>query len=486
MKLTTLLGTLGQLIDASVDCEVKGVTADSRLVQENFVFVAIGGNKCDGNSFIEEAIRRGARAVVTEGAVSAGQRGHNGVIFVETVNSRVALAKLAAEFYGYPSRKLKVIGVTGTNGKTTITYLLEHILRRAGYKTGVIGTINYRFGDRVIPATNTTPGPEKIQQLLAEMFCEDIRYVAMEVSSHALDQMRVAGIDFHAGIFTNLTQDHLDYHKDMEQYFRAKSLLFKGLNAQALAIINRDDAYAQRLMNIANGRVLTYGLKSSSDISASRIRLGPHGTIFSLAAPRVKFDICTKLIGRHNVYNILAAVLFALQEGIPVDTIKDAVESFEIVPGRLEVVDAGQPFRVFVDYAHTEDAMRNVIASLRELDHRRLIVVFGCGGDRDTTKRPKMGRVASELSDEVIITADNPRSEDLNAIIADITRGVAKNNYTVIPDRRQAIETAIRMAKEDDIVLIAGKGHENYQVFKDKTIDFDDRIEARQCLQSMK
>jgi len=483
MKLRELIRSLDISIAGSGDFVVRGVTSDSRKIQDDFVFVAIHGNKLDGSAFIEEAVKNGAKAIVFQDQEALNNS--DGVVFINVRDSRFALAKLAAEFYGYPSRKMKVIGVTGTNGKTTITYLIEHILKEAGYKTGVIGTINYRYDDKVIVAKNTTPGPEDTQSLLAEMFEADVRYVAMEVSSHALDQDRVNGVDFHAAIFTNLTQDHLDYHKDMEAYFMAKSLLFRNLNSEALAIINKDDSYAQRLMNLTNADVITYSLRHPADIAVTKIKLGLEGSSFLINYKGLRLEINSKLIGKYNVYNILAAVSFAFHERIDPQKIKEAVESFNCVPGRLEQIDLGQVFKVFVDYAHTDDALRNVISSLKEVEHNRIIVVFGCGGDRDKIKRPKMGYIASELADEVIVTADNPRSEDVEDIIEDIKRGIKKDNYRVIPDRHIAIKEALKIAKANDIVLIAGKGHENYQVFKDKTIDFDDRLEAKICLASM-
>lgn len=484
MKISELVRLLDIPISPVVDFDVKGLTSDSRQVRDDFCFVAVHGNKEDGNRFIDEAISNGARLIVSQVPprqyISPGR-----VSFIRVNNSRAALARMAAGFYGFPSRKLKVIGVTGTNGKTTITYLLEHIFKYAGYQTGIIGTINYRFKDKVIPAKNTTPGPEQTQALLAEMYQEDTSFAIMEVSSHALDQGRTDYVDYYCAIFTNLTQDHLDYHKDMEEYFKAKSLLFEGLNAQALAIINKDDPYAQRLINLTNARIATFSIKQKADIYASNIRLNADGTRFSLSISGNKHEIMTRLIGRHNVYNILPVFKLAYEEGIDARVIIDALESFHSVPGRLQPVEAGQDFKVFVDYAHTEDALRNVILSLRDIEHRRIIVVFGCGGDRDKGKRPKMGFVATELGDNVIITADNPRSEEVNDIIEDITRGIKKRNFDVIADRKEAINGALKLARAGDIVLIAGKGHENYQVFKDKTVPFDDREVAKECLKSL-
>ncbi|MDD5044705.1 MAG: UDP-N-acetylmuramoyl-L-alanyl-D-glutamate--2,6-diaminopimelate ligase [Candidatus Omnitrophica bacterium] len=481
MRLRELIKSLDLNISDAQDFEVKGITCDSRQVKNDFIFVAINGNKMNGNLFIPEAVKNGARLVILDAATEEVK----GITFIRVNDSRIALATLAADFYGYPSRKMKVVGITGTNGKTTITYLIEHILRQAGYKAGVIGTINYRFQNKVISAKNTTPGAEAIQSLLAQMYNEDIRYVAMEVSSHALDQGRVKGVDFSTAVFTNLTQDHLDYHKDMEEYFRAKSLLFKNLNSGALAVINKDSPFSQRLINSTSARVITYSLRQGADIAASKIKLGVYGTSFYITSSEIKTEINTKLIGRHNVYNILAAFAFALQEGLDAQDIKKSIEGFSCVPGRLEEIDLGQPFKVFVDYAHTEDALFNVITSLKEIAHNRIIVVFGCGGDRDAAKRPKMGRVTTELADKVIITADNPRSENAEDIIKDILKGVKRDNYKIVVDRGLAIKEALTMARNNDIVLLAGKGHEDYQVFKDRTINFDDREEARKCLLSL-
>jgi len=485
MRLNELISALNiQALDVA-DFEVKGLTSDSRKVKEDFIFVAIDGHKLDGNSFIQEALRRGARLVISQN-IPQNTSLPKDISFLKVKDSRLALAQLAAQFYRYPSRKLKVIGVTGTNGKTTITYLMEHLLKCLGYSAGVIGTINYRFKDKSIAAKNTTPGPEDLQELLAQMHNADVRYALMEVSSHALDQRRVEGVDFHCAIFTNLTQDHLDYHQDMENYFQAKSLLFRSLNSNALAILNRDDAYSQRLINMTPARVLTYGLRQGADIWASDIKLASYITTFNINNAKIKTQLNSKLIGRHNIYNILAVFKFALEEGFPPDKIKQAIESFTFVPGRLENIDRGQPFKVFIDYAHTDDALYNVLSSLKDIPHKRIILVFGCGGERDKGKRPKMGAVATEMAEHVYITSDNPRSENPEEIIQDIVKGIKKHNYQIILDRRQAIFEAMQMAKEDDIVLIAGKGHETYQIFKDRIIEFSDREVAEECLGLMK
>ena len=467
------------------DFEVKGISCNSKTVGKDFIFVAIKGNHQDGSEFIDEAIENGAKAIVidTGSAGFAGQKA--GVYFIKVKDARRALANLAGDFYGNPSGKIKVVGVTGTNGKTTITYLIEALLKEAGAHPAVIGTINYRFKNKEIPSKNTTPGPIELESMLACMLKEGISYVAMEVSSHALDQDRTMGIKFHSAIYTNLTQDHLDYHKTLKDYFLAKAKLFKAIGSDAFAVINNDDKYSAKLKTSTKARIVTYGIKNKSQVMAKNIKFDVMGTEFELAAGKLKANFKLKLIGKHNVYNILAAVAWGLNEGIDINTIKSSMESFSLVPGRLERVDAGTGFSIFVDYAHTEDALKNILFSLRLLSKKRIIVVFGCGGDRDKTKRPKMGRVVSELADYAIITSDNPRSEDPLRIIEDIRGGMLKKNYSVIPERLEAIKRSLSIARQGDVVLVAGKGHENYQILKDKALHFDDRKAIRECLKSM-
>jgi UDP-N-acetylmuramoyl-L-alanyl-D-glutamate--2,6-diaminopimelate ligase len=468
------------------DFQVSGIACNSKLVKDDFIFVAIKGNKEDGNKFILESIARGARVVIyqdTRTQVRQDTKTKVKVLFIKVKDTRKALAKLAGEFYGNPSSKVKVIGVTGTNGKTTVTYLIEALLKEAGFSPAVIGTINYRFNARIIPSKNTTPGPLELQEMLKKMSDKGCDYAVMEVSSHALDQDRVGGICFSSAIFTNLTQDHLDYHQNMENYFFAKSRLFKDLTKKSFSVINADDKYGLRLKKILSKRkIITYGIGDKADVCAQNIRVHLSGTEFTLKGFNNKFNIRTKLVGRHNIYNILAAASWALGEGLDIDVISESMEKFSLVPGRLEKIDSPRGFSVFVDYAHTDDALKNVITTLRQLTDKRIIVVFGCGGDRDKTKRPKMARVVSSLADFFIITNDNPRSEDPDEIIADITKGIVKSDYYVLPDRREAIKKALFIAKAGDIVLVAGKGHENYQILNDKTIHFDDREIVRECL----
>lgn len=466
------------------DFKVKGMSCNSQSVKEGFVFIAIKGTNDDGHCFIGEAIKNGAKAIISQGKPQL-EKIPSDCSWISVNNSRVALARLASSFYGYPSRKLKVIGVTGTNGKTTITYLIENLLKEAGYAVGVLGTINYRFKEKIIPAHNTTPGPLDIQSLLSQMKEENMDYVVMEVSSHALEQDRILGIDFAYAIFTNLTQDHLDYHLDMESYFKAKAKLFQNMAKNKTSIINLDDSYGRQLIDLTPSRIITYGLDKQADISARNIKFNFEGTSFTVVTAKGEWNIRTDLIGRYNIYNILASLSLGFIQGLEPEIIKSAIEKFKLVPGRLERIDCGQAFYVFVDYAHTDDALKNVLSTLRELAKAKIIVVFGCGGNRDKGKRPKMGRVVSEWADFAIVTSDNPRDEEPEDIIKDIIPGIQGKNYKIIPERQTAIFESLHMAKSDDIVLIAGKGHEDCQIIKGENLHFDDREIVRQCLRSM-
>lgn len=492
------------------DIEIKGIASHSNLVKPGFVFVAIKGSHQDGNRFIAEAISRGARVVVMQKSAEKIEiPGHVKVIVVD--DCRKFLAEAANRFYGFPSSRLKVAGITGTNGKTTISCLIESLARESGYGCGVIGTINYRFKGRVIEAKNTTPGCLELQSLLSQMHIGGSSYCAMEVSSHALDQGRVEGINFRRAIFTNLTQDHLDYHKNLEKYFLAKARLFCFLSPSKVAIINNDDRYGRRIKLLTKARIQTYGIQRPSTFMAKDISFGLRSTEFTLFTPEaglcaalnsggqkidnepyfwqgrpISLRIKTRLVGRYNIYNVLAAVAWGVSERLNLKDIQSAVEKFQSVPGRLEEVSCEKGFNVFVDYAHTPDALFNVISALRPLVKGRIIVIFGCGGERDKLKRPKMGKVAAELADYAIITSDNPRSENPSGIIRDICSGIIKKNYCLKPDRFEAIRAGLGMAKKDDCLLIAGKGHENYQILKDKVLRFSDQEVVRECLKSMK
>ena len=466
------------------DFKVKGISCNSKDVGRDFIFVAIKGNKADGAEFIREAVAKGARAVVMQDPV-IDLKTKEQICFLGAKDCRLALAGLASSFYRNPSSKLKVAAVTGTNGKTTVTYLIESILKQTKHNPVVIGTINYRFKDRVIPSKNTTPGPVELQRLLAEMQKKGADYAVMEVSSHGLDQDRTEKIDFSSAIFTNLTQDHLDYHRTMSEYFKAKAKLFVNLKASAFAVINNDDIYARKLKPLTKAKTVTYAIENYADVRAKRIKMDIFRTEFVLSYDNKEMPLNIGLIGRHNVYNVMAAFAWAKKEGLDLQRAAAALERFSLVPGRLEKIDSGTGFCVFVDYAHTEDALKNVIGALRQISKGRIIVVFGCGGERDKGKRPKMGKVASEMADYAIITNDNPRSEEPQDIISDIKKGIKTKNYFVIPERIEAIRKSLSLAKKGDVVLVAGKGHEDYQIVKDKIIHFDDREAVLECLRSM-
>ena len=487
MKLKQLVKSIGNpriYPSGLIDFCVKGITCNSKNIQDNFIFIAIKGNREDGHKFIPEAIDRGAKAIIVQSSKFKVQSSKK-IQFIKVKDTRQAQALLAAEFYGNPSGKIKVVGVTGTNGKTTITYLLEALIKECGSHPAVIGTVNYRFKDRLFPSKNTTPGPIEIQSMLAQMLKVGVDYAVMEVSSHALDQARTKGINFYSAIFTNLTQDHLDYHKTLENYFQSKARLFRNMSRESFVIINNDSAHGRRLKRLTPAKIITYGIDQPADITARDIKYDIRYTEFVLDTAKGKIGLKTRLIGRHNVYNVLAAIAWALNEGMRLAVIKSALEKFSFVPGRLERIDSGGSFCVFVDYAHTPDALENAVRALKQLSQNRVIVVFGCGGERDKTKRPKMGRCVTELADYCIITNDNPRSEDPQRIINDIEKGINKDNYSVVFERFDAISQALNMAKSGDSVLIAGKGHENYQILRDRVLSFDDREAARRCLELM-
>ncbi len=468
------------------DREVEGIAYDSRRVQRNTLFVALPGEKSDGHDFIDQAVEKGASVIVSEREISSPR-----ATCVLVDKTRPVLADLSATFFGNPSRKLKMAAVTGTNGKTTTSFLIKHICERAGLRCGLIGTVRYEIGERILPAVRTTPEALDVQELLAQIVNAGCRATAMEVSSHALAQERTRGIEWDVAVFTNLTQDHLDFHGTMENYFEAKAKLFESLVQQerkkhATAVINIDDRYGQKLIDRLGSRcpVITYGMSLRADFRGSNHRTETAGTSYQLDAKGRSYLVRLPLIGRFNVGNSMAALATANALGI---NVRDAVLSLARlpqVPGRLEMVPARRQFQVFVDYAHTPDALLNVLKTLRELEPRRLIIVFGCGGNRDRQKRPLMGRVAADFADHVIITSDNPRKEDPDAIIAEVEKGFRSKHYEKIADRAEAIAHAISLAQPRDVVLIAGKGHESYQEFSDHTIPFDDVQVAKRALEN--
>jgi len=486
MQLKTLAAALPiRQVIGTLDRPVESIAYDSRRVQRNGLFVALRGEKTDGHQFIDQAIEKGASVIVTE------REGNNRrVTSLVVENTRTALADLSATFYGHPARKLKLAAVTGTNGKTTTAFLIKHICEKAGLRCGLIGTVRYEIGERVLPAIRTTPESLDLQELLAQIVNAGCSAAATEVSSHALAQDRTRGIEWNVAVFTNLTQDHLDFHETMENYFDSKAKLFTQLGSQEkkrkpVAIVNIDDRYGERLLNKIDKRValVTYGMGARADFRASNYRVEFSGTSYQLDARGKSYLVRVPLIGRFNVANSVAALAGANALGI---SLRDAVLSLgksPQVPGRLELVPAKRQFQVFVDYAHTPDALRNVLKTLRELEPHRLIVVFGCGGNRDRQKRPLMGEIADRHADYAIITSDNPRGEDPGAIIAETEKGFRSTRYEKHVDRTEAIRRAIALAHPRDIVLIAGKGHESYQEFADHTVPFDDIQVARRAIE---
>ena len=506
--MTKTLEELALLIDGAEivgnkDVEITGIEHDSRKIKFGNVFVCMEGVHVDGHKFINQAKQKGAVAIIT-----ARQDFHTDELpILKVPNMLKSLAVIVPYFYDYPSKNFRVIGVTGTNGKTTTTYMIRAILMAAGFKVGLIGTIQMMIGDEVFPVKNTTPNVIDMQHTLNEMSEKKVDFVVMEVSSHALAENRIAGIEFDTAIFTNLTQDHLDYHKTMENYRDAKAKLFDlvsraGTKPNKNAVINLDDAAGAVMSEHTLCNKITYGIESECDLSAVDVDVKAEGTSFKIGKSeefRVKsshnsslltphFSLKLHVTGIFNVYNVLAAIGAAFAERIPADVIKTALENFRSVAGRFEKIFADIPFTIIVDYAHTPDGVKNVLETARQIVTNRIITVFGCGGDRDNTKRPIMGKIAAELSDIVIVTSDNPRSENPADIISQIEVGVKEKigdkTFESIVDRRRAIFRAVEIAKAGDIILILGKGHENYQILKDETIHFDDREVALQAIKN--
>lgn len=464
--------------------DIEGIAYDSRQVKENYLFVALHGKREDGAAYIEDALRRGAVAIVSE--EDRWPRRNVAHILVE--DARRAMAEISCAFYDHPSQKIPLVGVTGTNGKTTTSFMVREVLAAEGRHPGLIGTVRYEIGSRVIPAIRTTPEAPDVQFMLDQMVRSGCRSAVMEVSSHALQQRRVWGADFDVGVFTNLTRDHLDYHGTMEDYFAAKMQLFRGLGLQhkrASAVVNLDDEWGMELVR-TNGlcaQLLTFGEHPSADVRAEDIELDAHGTRFVVHTPWGSTDAHLRLLGRFNVSNALAAIAACGALGISPERSAAVLAGMNTVPGRLERFASPRGFNVFVDYAHTDDALAHVLDTLRELRPHRLIVVFGCGGDRDRSKRPLMGAAAHQRADYTILTSDNPRREKPESIVAEIEQGIpTADRHEVVLDREEAIARAIGMAQKDDIVLIAGKGHENVQEFASTVVPFDDREVVRRYL----
>jgi UDP-N-acetylmuramoyl-L-alanyl-D-glutamate--2,6-diaminopimelate ligase len=453
------------------DFPIMGITADSRQVKEGFLFVAIQGLKADGHDFVDKAIQQGAVAVVTEKVMAEKPVP---VILVE--DSRKVLALLTNRFYGEPSKDMLLIGITGTNGKSSVALLVETILMQAGISTGLIGTLTYRWKGHEEKAVRTTPDAEHLHRTLSQMRNEQIRVVVMEVSSHALALHRVFGLEFGAAVFTNLTRDHLDFHRSIEEYGSTKATLFSMLKKDGFGIYNMDDPASPGMIAAAKGRAVTFGLKKGVDYRIDQIEIGDRGARFFLRRENGGFYISTPLLGRFNILNCTAAAIVGVELGIDEDTVKYALKHAKVIRGRMENLDTGRSFRVIIDYAHTPAGLESVLKAVREFTVGKVILVFGCGGERDRGKRPGMGKIAAMLADMVIITSDNPRHEEPEEILDDIMEGIiTSNGVQKIVDRKEAIHRAIGCARKGDTVVIAGKGHETFQDFGHKRIDFEDR-----------
>ena len=492
-------------ITGPLEKEIEGIAYDSRVVKKGFLFVAIKGLSVDGHAFIKDVISKGAAGVVTEKAVDV----QNEITVIEVDDSRDALALMSAAFYRDPYKKLSLIGITGTNGKTTTSYITKNILEVWGKKVGLLGTVQYIVANKILPASHTTPESLDLQGYLREMVDNNIEYGVIEVSSHALALKRVKGCSFRVAVFTNFSQDHLDFHGTMEDYFAAKTKLFDYLGKDDYAVLNWDDPMVRSLAEKLNCHCITCGLERGAMLRAKNItdnrqqttdnrlqttddRLQTTdnrqqwGLSFMIQTPEDEFLVRSELIGRNNIYNILMSAGAAYALGVSREAIIEGIRTVKPIEGRLEKIDAGQNFLCIVDYAHTEDALKKLIEEARLITGGKIITVFGCGGDRDRTKRPKMGVVASDLSDFVVITSDNPRIEEPSEIIKDIIKGIKKDNYIIEPDRAKAIEKAVSIAKTGDTLLIAGKGHENYQEIKGIRYPFSDKEVFKKIIQNAK
>ena len=477
MKLNALLESITTLdVVGNRKVEIGGITYDSRKVAPGCLFVAVPGTRADGVEFVADAISKGAVAVVSEGRLDLGRD----AVHVQVASARRAMAELSCAFYGYVADKLELVGVTGTNGKTTTTYMIRKILQEGGFVPGLLGTVAYEVGERTVPAWRTTPEAPELHSMLHQMREQGCDSAVMEVSSHAIAMERVFGIDFRIGVFTNLTQDHLDFHKNMDAYFEVKARMFNwmGRRTPQTAVINVDDPWGRRLVEerAPDAEMITYGFDEQAQVRAHKIALSLHGTTFLVDSPWGREKVHLRLLGRFNVHNALAALATGGALGVDFGQMVRALGAVRSVPGRMELVQNRKGYRIFVDYAHTDDALRNVLTTLREICKGRLIVVFGCGGNRDRAKRELMGRAAAELADYSIVTSDNPRNEEPADIAADILVGYDDPaTYEVELDRKGAIRRGIEMMRRKDVLLVAGKGHETYQESRGSIVPFDDR-----------
>ncbi len=483
--------------DGPLNIKIKGIAYDSRLIEKDFLFVAIKGFSVNGHDYIEDAVSRGAAAVITESTVGVKSMQHSAVqdsiAFIEVSDSREALALTSTAFYGHPSGKLSLIGITGTNGKTTTSFITRSIINAGGRSAGLIGSIRYMTGERTTAAPNTTPESLDLQRYMGEMVSNKMEYAVLEVSSHALSLKRVEGCQFDIAAFTNFTRDHLDFHGTMDGYLSAKNKIFNLLSAEGTAVLNWDDPMIRPIAEKLDRNVITFGtgkgamfravnikevrsekLEVRSEKTGERTAI-PSGLSFDIQTPVSRFRVDSQFIGRFNVYNILTSAAITHALGFSDEVIQKGIQEAEPVEGRFENIDEGQDFLCIVDYAHTDDALKNSLEETRAITKGKVITVFGCGGDRDRTKRPLMGSVASEMSDLVFVTSDNPRFEDPVEIIEGIVKGIKKNNYSKQPDREQAIREAVSIAEEGDTLLVAGKGHEDYQEIKGVRRHFSDK-----------
>lgn len=484
MKLQQLLSHLHELNPfVGANPEITSIENDNRKVQIGSLFICIKGYTVDGHDFAKDAAESGASAILAERPLELN------VPVIVVKNTNRAMAVLADAFYGQPTKKLQLIGITGTNGKTTTSHIIEKILADEGKKTGLIGTMYTKIGSQKLETKNTTPESLTLQKMFKQMVDAGVESTVMEVSSHALDMGRVHGCDYDVAVFTNLTQDHLDYHHTMEDYKRAKGLLFSQLgNTYDLAhpkfaVLNADDEASDMYQKSTAAHVVTYGIEHEADIRAEKIQMNSSGTSFNLVTPKGTFPVTIQLIGKFSVYNVLASAAAALVVGVSIEQIIRSLEQIEGVDGRFELVNAGQDYTVIVDYAHTPDSLENVLKTVQQFAKKKIFVVVGCGGDRDRTKRPIMAQIACQFATDPIFTSDNPRSEDPLAILKEMEAGVKGADYSVIPDRKEAITLAVNKASDGDVVLIAGKGHETYQIIGSTVYDFDDRLVAKEAIE---
>lgn len=484
MKLRKLLEEISILSwKGNQEENIQGITYSSAQIGEHYLFAALKGEKTDGHQFIPEALKKGAKAILSERPVPDDFP----VTWIQVKDAREALGQISANFYGHPYQEMKMVGITGTKGKTTTAYLLEAILKKAHFHPAVTGTISYRGPGLNKSAQRTTPEAPDLHRVLREVKEKGATHCIMEVSSHSLELKRVVGINFDLAIFTNLSGEHIDYHQSMEKYFEAKKKLFT-LNKKGMAVVNLDDPWGKKLVSQLPRGTITYGLQSKATVRAQNFYFNHRGISISVQYPGGKLDVFSPLLGKPNASNVMASVATALTLNIPLYAIKEGVTSLRGIPGRMEKIDNSQGFLIFVDYAHTDAALRNLLETARGLNPSRVILVFGAGGDRDKTKRPRMGKIAVTWADWTILTSDNPRSENPLTIISDIQKGIqktGKNNYQIQPDRKEAIRQALYSAKPGDCILIAGKGHENYQIIKDKVIHFNDGEVVREILKGM-